>query len=61
MARDGPTSQFIEVKCGECGNEQTVFDKPAETVRCLVCDDVLLQARGGRASIEGELLGRVDG
>ncbi|MCJ7429072.1 MAG: 30S ribosomal protein S27e [Candidatus Nanohaloarchaeota archaeon QJJ-5] len=61
MARDGPTSQFIEVKCNECGNEQTVFDKPAETVKCLVCDDVLLKAAGGRATIEGELLGRVDG
>jgi len=56
VRRDSPDSTFIEVKCPECGNEQTVFDKPAEDVECLVCDETLVEATGGRGTVTGELL-----
>ncbi len=54
--RAQPTSNFVTVKCDECGNEQTVFDKPAGDVKCLVCDAVLVEATGGRGTVVAELL-----
>ncbi|MDY6777736.1 MAG: 30S ribosomal protein S27e [Candidatus Nanohaloarchaea archaeon] len=54
--RQQPDSDFIEVKCDECGNEQPVFNKPSQDVKCLVCDDVLVEATGGKGRVKGELL-----
>ncbi|MDY6771612.1 MAG: 30S ribosomal protein S27e [Candidatus Nanohaloarchaea archaeon] len=59
VRRNSPDSNFIEVKCPECGNEQTVFDKPAEDVNCLVCEEPLIEATGGRGDVQGELLQEV--
>lgn len=41
--------EFLKVKCSECGNEQIVFNKPAEDVECVVCDEVIAESRGGKA------------
>lgn len=60
MARAQPKSSFIEVKCNECGNEQSVFDHPAGDVKCLVCEDVLVEATGGKGAIRGEFLQQLD-
>ncbi len=43
-----PTSKFMKVKCEKCKNEQIIFNKPASTVKCLVCDAVLVKPTGGR-------------
>ena len=43
-----PTSKFIKVKCGQCKNEQVVFNKPASEVKCLVCGNVLMKSTGGK-------------
>jgi len=52
MAKDKPDSEFIKVKCDECGNEQTVFNKPSGDVLCLVCDKVLVKATGGKGEVK---------
>jgi small subunit ribosomal protein S27e len=51
--------EFLKLKCDECGNEQVVFSKPAEDVQCVVCDDVLAEARGGKAQLHAELVSTV--
>jgi small subunit ribosomal protein S27e len=43
-----PSSKFMKVKCEKCKNEQTIFNKPSNVVKCLVCDEVLVQPRGGK-------------
>jgi len=50
-----PGSNFLKVKCTKCGNEQVVFDRAAVQVKCNVCEDVLLETRGGKAKIKGEV------
>lgn len=53
---DRNTSEFITVKCDECGNEQRVFDRPAEDVACLVCDKVMVESTGGKGNVVVEEL-----
>ena len=50
-----PGSNFLKVKCTKCGNEQVVFDRAAVQVKCNVCEDVLLEPRGGKAKVKGEV------
>jgi len=50
-----PSSSFLKVKCAKCGNEQVVFDRAAVQVKCNVCEDILLETRGGKAKIKGEV------
>ena len=50
-----PGSSFLKVKCTKCGNEQVIFDRAAVQVKCSVCDDSLLETRGGKAKIKGEV------
>jgi len=59
MGRDDsipkPGSNFLKVKCTKCGSEQVVFDRAAVQVKCNVCEDILLETRGGKAKIKGEV------
>ena len=34
----GPRTKFYRVKCGGCGNEQTIFSAASTKVKCLVCN-----------------------
>lgn len=42
---------FIKVKCAKCKNEQTIFEKPAMVVSCLVCGEVLSESTGGKGAL----------
>ncbi|MFA5896773.1 MAG: 30S ribosomal protein S27e [Thermoplasmata archaeon] len=52
-----PASQFLRVKCEDCGNEQIVFDRAASVVLCQVCGTTLAKPTGGKAAIRGDVLG----
>ncbi|TMI38697.1 30S ribosomal protein S27e [Candidatus Bathyarchaeota archaeon] len=51
-----PRSTFLRVKCAKCGNEQVIFERSSNYVKCLVCDELLAQPTGGKAKINGEIL-----
>ncbi len=56
--KTAPVSKFLKVKCGDCGNEQVVFSKPATRVACLVCGTTLVEPDGGALTpdrIKGEV------
>jgi len=55
-----PKSRFIRVKCRDCDNVQTVFDRASSKVVCQVCGSTMVLPRGGKAEIHGEILERVD-
>jgi small subunit ribosomal protein S27e len=55
-----PTSKFLKVKCTDCGNTQTIFDRTNIKISCSVCGATMALPRGGKADIKGEVLGRVD-
>jgi small subunit ribosomal protein S27e len=47
--------QFVKVKCGDCSGEQTVYNRPATTVKCLVCGATLVQSTGGEGRFRAEI------
>ncbi|MEM3737273.1 MAG: 30S ribosomal protein S27e [Candidatus Bathyarchaeia archaeon] len=51
-----PRSNFIKVKCPECGNEQAVFERASITVHCNICNAPLVVPTGGKALLKGEVL-----
>ncbi|MCJ7505320.1 30S ribosomal protein S27e [Candidatus Bathyarchaeota archaeon] len=44
------------MKCQKCGNEQVVFDRSSTSIKCNVCEEFLLETRGGKADIKGEIV-----
>jgi small subunit ribosomal protein S27e len=49
-------SKFLRVKCNDCENVQIVFDHASTRVKCNVCGSTLVEPRGGKAEIKGELV-----
>ncbi len=49
-------SKFLKVKCKKCKNEQIVFNKAASVVKCLVCESVLVEPRGGMSDIKTKVI-----
>jgi small subunit ribosomal protein S27e len=49
-------SNFIKAECTECGNQQSIFSRPSETVECLVCSSVLARSTGGEAELEADVV-----
>ncbi|UCD91792.1 MAG: 30S ribosomal protein S27e [Methanobacteriota archaeon] len=49
-----PKGKFVKVKCPDCGNDQTTFDRASTQVNCLVCGATLVKPQGGKASFKGE-------
>jgi len=45
-------SGFYKVKCEKCKNEQTIFEKVATKVECLVCGEILAEPTGGRTNFK---------
>ncbi len=50
------TSKFLKIKCGDCGNEQIAFERPATNVKCLVCGKTLVTSGGGKGKINATVL-----
>ncbi len=48
--------RFLRVRCKKCGNEQIIFDRASIRVKCLVCEEILAEPRGGKAKINAEIL-----
>jgi small subunit ribosomal protein S27e len=49
-------SRFYRVKCPDCDNEQTVFEKVSTVVSCVVCGRVLAEPTGGKAALKSDVL-----
>ncbi len=49
-------SAFFKVKCPDCENEQTVFDKASTVVTCVVCGKELATPAGGKANLKAEVI-----
>lgn len=48
-------SRFIKVRC-KCGNEQVIFGKASTIIKCLKCNKVIAEPRGGKARIKATIL-----
>ncbi len=44
--------KFIKVRCQSCKNEQIIFEGATSKVKCLICEAVLAEPKGGKAEIK---------
>ncbi|MBD3209539.1 30S ribosomal protein S27e [Candidatus Woesearchaeota archaeon] len=51
-----PASKFIKVRCNKCKNEQIVFGKVSNDVKCLVCGKSLGGPTGGKTQFKARIL-----
>jgi small subunit ribosomal protein S27e len=47
---------FIRVECGECGNKQNIYSRPATEVECLVCKETIARPEGGSPELNGNVI-----
>jgi small subunit ribosomal protein S27e len=45
-------NRFIKIRCQGCKNEQNIFEGATTKVKCLVCDAILAEPKGGKADIK---------
>jgi len=48
--------KFIKVVCSKCKNEQIIFGKANTEVKCLICEEKLTDATGGKAKVRAKVL-----
>ncbi len=53
-------SNFLRVKCVDCGNQQVVFDHAASVVQCIICGKSLVKSRGGKSEIVAQIVEVLD-
>ncbi|MGB0652028.1 MAG: 30S ribosomal protein S27e [Thermoplasmatota archaeon] len=53
-------AKFLKVRCGDCSNEQVIFDHAASQVKCAVCGALLAEPRGGESLIKAEVLATLE-
>ncbi|GAB6055367.1 30S ribosomal protein S27e [Methanobacterium alkalithermotolerans] len=53
-------SNFLRVKCMDCGNQQVVFDKAASVVQCIICGKTLVKPQGGKSQITAQIVEVLD-
>ncbi|MEM1537194.1 MAG: 30S ribosomal protein S27e [Candidatus Nezhaarchaeales archaeon] len=51
-----PKSTFIQVRCPDCGNTQTIFSHAATLIRCQVCSRVLAKPTGGKVKVDAKIV-----
>ena len=56
MATREPSSKFIKVRCNKCKNEQIIFGKVSNEVKCLVCGQLLGEPSGGKTKFKARIL-----
>ncbi len=44
--------KFLKVVCGRCGNKQIIYGKSSSNVKCLKCNKLLVEPRGGKTKIK---------
>ena len=49
-------NRFIKVRCQACKNEQNIFEGATTKVKCLACDAILAEPKGGKAEIKARVV-----
>jgi len=49
------TSKILRLDCGDCGNEQVVFERAATEISCAVCGTTLVTPTGGKGELHAEV------
>tara|TARA_Y100000310_G_C20396851_1_gene675499 strand:+ start:510 stop:680 length:171 start_codon:yes stop_codon:yes gene_type:complete len=49
-------NRFIKVRCQGCKNEQNIFEGATTKVKCLICDAIIAEPKGGKADIKARVV-----
>ena len=49
-------NRFLKVRCQSCKNEQTIFEGATTKVKCLICDAIIAEPKGGKAKVKARVL-----
>jgi small subunit ribosomal protein S27e len=49
-------NRFIKVRCQACKNEQIMFEAATTKVKCLICNAVIAEPKGGKAQLKAKLI-----
>ncbi len=49
-------TRFIKVRCQGCKNEQVIFEGATTEVKCLICESILAEPKGGKAKINARVI-----
>lgn len=52
----GNKNRFLKVRCQSCKNEQTIFEGATTRVKCLICDAIIAEPKGGKAEVKARVL-----
>ena len=56
MEKNNQNKRFVKVKCHKCENKQTIFGRSTTIVKCIKCGETLCFPKGGKASIQAEII-----
>jgi len=45
-------NRFIKVRCQACKNEQVIYEAATTKVKCLICNAVIAEPKGGKAELK---------
>ena len=48
--------RFLKIRCQGCKNEQIIFEGATTKVKCLICDAILAEPKGGKADIKARVV-----
>lgn len=51
-----PKNRFIKVRCQGCKNEQVIFEAAKTEVKCIICNAVIAEPKGGKAELKARLI-----
>ena len=55
-----PKTKFLKVKCSSCGNDQIIFSNANKAVKCLACNNILAESKGGRVKLRAKIVKELD-
>jgi small subunit ribosomal protein S27e len=55
-----PRSNFLSVKCKQCGKENIVFSHTTMDLKCKSCNSIIAERTGSRAILYGEEVKALD-
>ena len=55
-----PRSNFVLVKCPDCGEERVLFSSSTREVTCKGCGRALAENTGGKVRLQAPLIKRLD-
>ena len=51
-----PKSKFVKLRCNKCKNEQIIFEGATTPVKCLICENIIAEPKGGKAEVKARII-----